>query len=101
MKKEEGLELLFLAWCGVALNEGMSGEQGMVYKDAQDCGMNCAVPQGELTGVDAVLIELEKKVEVRAGDTFLYRGGCIAHKREAVQGVIGLADCFTHRNVLN
>jgi uncharacterized cupin superfamily protein len=26
-----------------------------------------------------VLMELEKKVEVRAGDAFFFRGECIAH----------------------
>ncbi len=100
MRKKEGLELLFQAWCGVALNEGMSREGGMVHKDAKDYEMNCAVPWGEYTGVDVVLMELEKKVEVRAGDAFIFRGECIAHMREAVQGVRGLADFFTHKNVL-
>ncbi len=48
-----------------------------------------------------MLMELEKKVEVRAGDAFIFRGECIAHKSEAVQGVRRLADFFTHKNVLN
>ncbi len=48
-----------------------------------------------------VLMELKKKVEVRAGDAFIFRGECIAHKRAAVQGVTGLADFFTHKNVLD
>jgi hypothetical protein len=40
-------------------------------------------------------------VEVKAGDAFFFRGECIAHKREAVQGVRGWADYFTHKNVLS
>ncbi len=43
---------------------------------------------GEFTGGDVVLMELEKKVEVRVGDAFFFRGECIANKREAVQGVV-------------
>ncbi len=73
----------------------------MVHKDAKDYGMNCAVPWGEFTGGDVVLMVLEKKVEVRAGDALFFRGGGIAHKREAVQEVRGLADFFTHKNVLD
>ncbi len=45
-----------------------------MHKDAKNYRMNCAVPWGEFTGEDVVLIELEKKVEVRAGDT-LFSGG--------------------------
>ncbi len=101
MRKKEGLERLFQAWCGVALNKGMTGEGGMVHKDAKDYRTNCAVPWGEFTGGDVVLMELEKKVEVRAGDAFFFRGECIAHKKEVVQGVRGVADFFTHKNVLN
>jgi hypothetical protein len=44
MRKEEGLEQLFRAWCGVTLDEEMSREGGMVHKDAKDFGMHCAVP---------------------------------------------------------
>jgi hypothetical protein len=73
----------------------------MVHKDAKDYGMNCAAPQGELTGGDVVLMELEKKVEVNAGDAYIFRGECITHKRGAIQGVRGLADFFTHKNVLD
>ncbi len=101
MEKEEGLEPSFQAWCGVALNEGMMGEGGMVHKDAKDFGMNCAVPWGNFTGGDVVLLELKMKVEVKAGDAFFFRGDCLAHKREAVQGVRGLADIFTHKNVVS
>ncbi len=43
MEKEE-LEPLFQAWCGVALNEGMTVEGGMVHKDAKDYEMNPVVP---------------------------------------------------------
>jgi hypothetical protein len=46
-------------------------------------------------------MKLEKKVEVRACYAFFFRGGCTAHRREAVQGVRGLADFFTHKNVLD
>jgi hypothetical protein len=77
MRKKEGLEPLFQAWCGVALNEGMTGEGGMVHKDVKDFGMNCAVPRGEFTGGDVVLMELEKRVEVRAGDAFFFRGSAL------------------------
>jgi hypothetical protein len=101
MRKEEGLVLLFQEWYGVALNEGMTGEGSMVYKDAKDFKMNCAVPWGEFTRGDVVLMEMEKKVQVQVGDAFFFREECIAHKREAVQGVQGLADFFTHKNVLN
>ncbi len=73
----------------------------MLHKDIKDYGMNCAVPWEEFTGGDVVLIELEKKVEMRVGDAFFFRGECIAYKREAVQGVRGLTDFFTHNNVLN
>jgi hypothetical protein len=41
-------------------------------------------------------MELEKKVKMRAEDSYSLRGKCIAYKREAVQGVRGLADFFTH-----
>ncbi len=44
MRKEEGLELLFQEWCGVALNEEKTGEWGMVHNDANYYGINCAVP---------------------------------------------------------
>jgi hypothetical protein len=77
LRKEVGLEQLFKAWCGVALNEGMIGEGGMVYKDVKDFGMNCAAPWGEFTRGDVVLMELEKKVEVRAGDAFFFRGSAL------------------------
>ncbi len=40
-------------------------------------------------------------MEVRACYAFFFRGGCTAHRREAVQGVRGLADFFTHKNVLD
>ncbi len=40
--------------------------------------------QEEVTGGDVVLMELEKKVAVRAGDAVFFRGECIAHMREAV-----------------
>ncbi len=101
MKKKEGLEGLFKAWCGVALNEGMTREGGKVHKDAQDYGVNCTVPLGEITCGNMVLMELVKKVEVRASDAFFFWGEYIAHKREAVQGVRGLADFFPHKNVLD
>ncbi len=101
MKNEKGLKPLFQAWCRVALNKEMNGEGGMVHKDVKDIGINCAELWGEFTRGDVVLMELEKKVEVRAGDAFFFRGECIAHKREAVQGVRGLADFFMHKNVLN
>jgi hypothetical protein len=70
-----------------------------VHKYAKDFGMNCAVPWGEFTGGDVVLVELEKKVEVRAEDAFCFRGECIAHKQEEVQGVRGLADFSSHKLV--
>jgi hypothetical protein len=50
MRKEEGFEPHFQAWCWVALNEGMTGEGGLVHKYAKDFGMNCAVPWREFTG---------------------------------------------------
>jgi hypothetical protein len=59
MRKNEELELFFQACCGVALNEGMTGEGRMVHKDAKDYGINCAVPWGEFTGGDVELMELE------------------------------------------
>jgi hypothetical protein len=99
MRRMEGLERLFQAWCQVALNEGMTGEGGIVHKDAKDYGMNCAVPWGEITGGNVVLMELEKKVEVRVGDAFFFRGECLAPKREELQGVRGRADFFTHKCV--
>ncbi len=40
-------------------------------------------------------------MKVRAGDASLFIEEYIAHKIEAVQGVRGLADFFTHKNVLN
>ncbi len=36
MRKKEGLELLFQAWYGVALNEERTGEGGIVQNDAKD-----------------------------------------------------------------
>jgi hypothetical protein len=39
-------------------------------------------------------MEPEISVEVRVGDAFFFRGECIAHKREAVQGAMGLAVFF-------
>jgi hypothetical protein len=77
----------------------MTGEGGMVHKDAKDFGMNCAVPGWDFTGGDVVLMELEKKVEVRAGNAFFFRGECIAYRREAVQKVRGLVTFFMHKNV--
>ncbi len=44
MRKEEGMELLFQAWYGVSLNEGMPRKRGMVHKDTIDHGMNSTVP---------------------------------------------------------
>jgi hypothetical protein len=44
MRSKEGLELLFQAWCRVALNEGITGEGGIVHKDVKDYRINCAVP---------------------------------------------------------
>jgi hypothetical protein len=79
----------------MALNEGMTGEGRIVHKEAKDDGMNCAVPWGGFTGGDVVLMELEKKVEVRAGDAFFFRGECIAYKWEVVQGVRVIADFCT------
>ncbi len=35
MRKQEGLESLFKAWCGVALNGGMTGEGGIVHGAAK------------------------------------------------------------------
>jgi hypothetical protein len=46
-------------------------------------------------------MELEINVDVRASDAFFYRGEYIAHKREAVHRVRGLADFFTHTNVFD
>jgi hypothetical protein len=63
----------------------MTREGGMVYKDEKDFGMNCPVPRGEFTGGDVVLMELERKVEVRVGGAFFFRGESIAQNREAVQ----------------
>ncbi len=40
------------------------------------------------TGGDVLLMELEIKVKVRAGDEVFFKGECIAYKREAVQGVM-------------
>ncbi len=57
MKNKEEIELLFQAWCGVALNEGIIGEGGMVHKDATDYLMNCAVLWNEFTSRDVVLME--------------------------------------------
>ncbi len=71
-------------------NEGMTGEWGMVHKDVQDYGMNCAVPWGVFTVGSVVLIELENNVEVRGVYEFIFRGGYIAHKRDAAEGVRGL-----------
>jgi hypothetical protein len=68
----------------------MTGEGGIVRKDVKDYGKNCAVPWGEFTAGNVVLMELEKMVKVRVGDAFLFRGKWIAHTREAVQGVRGL-----------
>ncbi len=72
-----------------------------MHKNAKDFRMNFAVPWGGLTRGDEVKIELEKKVDVRAGDAFFFRGECIAHKRGAAQEVRGLADFFPHKNVLD
>ncbi len=46
-----------------------------------------------------MLLELEMKVEVRAGDRFFFKGECTTHKSEAVLGGRGLADILTHSNV--
>ncbi len=100
MRSKEALEPLFKAWCGVALNEGMTGEGGIVHSNAKNYGMNCAVPRGEFTCKNVVMMELEN-VEVRAGDAFFFRVECVAHKRDEVWGVRGLADVFTHKNVLD
>ncbi len=48
-----------------------------------------------------VLMKLEKKVEMRAGKAFSSGGEYIAQKREVVKGVRGLANFFTHKNVLD
>jgi hypothetical protein len=57
--KNEGLERLFQAWCGVALNEGMTGEGEMVHKDAKYHGMNCCTMLFlTFSALFAVLIEL-------------------------------------------
>jgi hypothetical protein len=101
MRRKKGWEMLFQAWCVVAHNERMTGERGVAHKDAKDSGMNCAVLWGELTRGDVVLMELEKKLEVKMVDAFFLRGECIAHKRETVQRVRGVADIFTKKNVLN
>ncbi len=53
----KGLELLFQAWCGATSNEQMTGKGGMVHKDAKDNRINCAIPWGEFTGRDVVLME--------------------------------------------
>jgi hypothetical protein len=79
----------------------MTGEGGIVLKDGKDFGMNCVVPWVEFTGGDVVLMELKKKIEVRAGDAFFFRGECITHKIEAVHRVRELADFFTHKNMLD
>jgi hypothetical protein len=50
IKIEEGLELLIQASCGVALNEWMAEEGGMVHNDAKDYGINCAIPGENLQG---------------------------------------------------
>jgi hypothetical protein len=44
---------------------------------------------------------VEKKVLVGAGDEFFFREECIAHETEVIEGVRGLADFFTHKNVLD
>ncbi len=49
-RKVEKLEPLFQAWCGVALNEGMTGEGGMVHKYVKILGWTVMFPGGSLQG---------------------------------------------------
>ncbi len=63
------------------MNKGITWEGGIVHKEAKDYRINCAVPWGEYTAGDVVLIDLEKKVEVRVDDAFIFRGECIAPKK--------------------
>jgi hypothetical protein len=93
MRKRNWLEPLLKAWGGVALNEGMTEEGAMVHKDAKDNMTNCAVPWGEFTGGDVVLMELKKKVVMRAGDAFFFNGECIAHKWEGVCLLLNSQEC--------
>jgi hypothetical protein len=72
IRKKEELEPLFQAWSEVALTDKMVGEKGVMDKDGDKYGINSSVPWGECAGGDVVLIALEKKVEVRAGDAFFF-----------------------------
>ncbi len=83
----------------MALNEGITGKEGMADKDVEAYKMNWAAPYRGFTDGYVVLMELDRKVEVRAGNGFFFSGECIAHTREAVQGVRRLADIFTYKNV--
>ncbi len=74
---------------------------GIVHKNEEDYGRNYTITWGEFKGTNVVVIELEKNVEVRTSDEFLFRGKCVTHTREAIQGVKKLADIFTHNNMLD
>ena len=99
IKKEFGIEPLFLGWYGAAVIQGMNGEEASeVHRDMKDYGLSCVVPFGDYDGGDLVLVQLGVKVELRPGDVFFFRSSIVAHQVEEVIGVRGALTLFTHAN---
>ena len=90
------------AWHGVAINQGMTSENGGdVHQDWQDSHkvLNCAVPYGTWTGGDVALWQLKMKIQVQRGEALMFLGSVIAHGACKVEtGERNVIDLFTHKS---
>lgn len=88
------------AWHGVAINEGLQGDESKGHQDCMDDKrlFNCVVPFGNgFSGGDLVLWELKARIGLGIGDGFFFYGSIVAHQvLEITEGIRNSLDLFTH-----